>query len=45
MSIVGDDEEIPQIVDILKKEILEVVPDNSEGQQDFYMNYANSLLD
>ena len=44
MSIVGDDEEIPQIVDILKKEILEVVPDNSEGQQDFYMNYANSLL-
>lgn len=44
MRIVGDDEEIPQIVEILKEEIRESVPDNTEGQQDFYMNYANSLL-
>ena len=45
MRIVGDDEEIPQIVEILKEEIREQVPDNTEGQQDFYMDYANSLLD
>ena len=45
MRIVGDDEEIPQIVEILKEEIREQIPDNTEGQQDFYMDYANSLLD